>query len=953
MNDFTLKTSKGQMLGSMLKNPNTSKLIREALASPIGSTSRIKAQKVFSIMSKLHNHNEGFGMGGPGSQTVPLAPHNTNPSQAPDFTPSGMVMFNKIPKTRIVYGNSPVAKKTQSQYLNEMVKFNNATPNRDSFSVFSANNSNPINTPTESFPGSGASGKGMGGPGYDGRGGFFSNIWDGIKNTTSTALSGVGTAANYLGLNNIGSMYNAGAEYVKPGNTTMSTEKLGSKLFEGISNIISGTPSQDKILPNTTNINNSTWSPSSSISQSNVGKINPYEVAPKTWNPNSGGASNLQTAVKENLANMPSAKPTSTWDSTTNTWKYGSGSTPAADTKPSVWDPSTNTFKKEGEIGTVNGEASGVSGVFGVKIPQTSRIAYENNNPGNLKYVGQAGATKGSPVAGAPGSYWAKFETPEFGQAALENQVKLDQSRGFTVEQFVNKYAPSSENNTGLYIEQLTKALGVTATTSLDSIDTKSIAKFLAQKESNTVFGDEPFTLMSSVQNAVSESTGPLAFASKQTEGALGGTYADLMKKNQDDLQAKYKITAQQAEVNRMKEENLNLPQDVTNYIKGRDAYIEQTDKEIEDYIDKATTSMDLTNPENAMIAKSQLNYLYTLRGRQNQSYIGYLNSAIETHKNALDSKISSLNSNIDSYNAELTNANAITEKQYTDMMNKFADEYTALKNAPTEALQLAGLNAQVNAAGDPIKNLTDAERMSHMELISKNMLYTGAGGVKYVQNGFNLAQATESSAANGITPGEILDTFRAGIKNYLNAPLDKDENTGDGITDSTKISKAKDAISQLNNLAAAYSQNDPATAESIYAYAGEIQSKLESMTSGNLQASGNMPKVVEAIKSIDRGRNWWTLGITKDAPLSESDFVKKITSLGGNLNESMAKAIYAVFMRYYTSEVDAGRSDTAVSEALKQLLTMTQTDQNGNQTTVPVTDATIAQRIAQLITGS
>ena len=107
MNDFTLKTNRGQMLKSLMRSPETAKLLKEAISSPLGSTSRIKAKKIFSIMSKLHTYNEGFGgQGGPGDPTAPASPLGTAQSQTPDFTPKGMVMFNKIPKTKIVYGNS-------------------------------------------------------------------------------------------------------------------------------------------------------------------------------------------------------------------------------------------------------------------------------------------------------------------------------------------------------------------------------------------------------------------------------------------------------------------------------------------------------------------------------------------------------------------------------------------------------------------------------------------------------------------------------------------------------------------------------------------------------------------------------------------------------------------------------------------------------------------------------
>ena len=56
--------SKGEILQGMMRRPENAKLIREALSSPVGSTSRAKAKKMFSIMHKLHTSRDGVG--GPG-----------------------------------------------------------------------------------------------------------------------------------------------------------------------------------------------------------------------------------------------------------------------------------------------------------------------------------------------------------------------------------------------------------------------------------------------------------------------------------------------------------------------------------------------------------------------------------------------------------------------------------------------------------------------------------------------------------------------------------------------------------------------------------------------------------------------------------------------------------------------------------------------------------------------
>jgi hypothetical protein len=67
-------------------------------------------------------------------------------------------------------------------------------------------------------------------------------------------------------------------------------------------------------------------------------------------------------------------------------------------------------------------------------------IAYRNNNPGNLMYAGQPGATSG------PGGF-AVFPDYQTGYNALLNQISLDASRGETISQFISKYAPAAGGN--------------------------------------------------------------------------------------------------------------------------------------------------------------------------------------------------------------------------------------------------------------------------------------------------------------------------------------------------------------------------------------------------------------------------------------------------------------------------------------------------------------------------
>lgn len=119
------------------------------------------------------------------------------------------------------------------------------------------------------------------------------------------------------------------------------------------------------------------------------------------------------------------------------------------------------------------------SSVSSVSIPQSSRLSYVNNNPGNLRFAGQSNSTQGE-------GGFARFNSPEEGYQALENQIQLDQSRDLSLSEFVNKFAPPSENDTQSYIDFLVKNLNVSPDTSIATLPVSDIARVVALKESST-----------------------------------------------------------------------------------------------------------------------------------------------------------------------------------------------------------------------------------------------------------------------------------------------------------------------------------------------------------------------------------------------------------------------------------------------------------------------------------
>jgi hypothetical protein len=88
-------------------------------------------------------------------------------------------------------------------------------------------------------------------------------------------------------------------------------------------------------------------------------------------------------------------------------------------------------------------------------IPRSVR----NNNPGNLNYVGQSGAT----LESGSKPRFAAFQSMEEGVAAMVRQLGLYSKRGIdTVSEIISVYAPKKDrNNTAAYIASLSKMVGL------------------------------------------------------------------------------------------------------------------------------------------------------------------------------------------------------------------------------------------------------------------------------------------------------------------------------------------------------------------------------------------------------------------------------------------------------------------------------------------------------------
>jgi alkylhydroperoxidase/carboxymuconolactone decarboxylase family protein YurZ len=138
----------------------------------------------------------------------------------------------------------------------------------------------------------------------------------------------------------------------------------------------------------------------------------------------------------------------------------------------------------------------GTSGAS-ISIPSNT-LAGENNNPGNLRFIGQQGATQGQ-------GGFAAFSTPEAGYQALISDIGYKMSGqstnpipdgphagqtlgpNATLEDMIRVYAPTADgNNPVSYAQTVATQLGVSPQTPLSKLQASDLAPLIAQHESGT-----------------------------------------------------------------------------------------------------------------------------------------------------------------------------------------------------------------------------------------------------------------------------------------------------------------------------------------------------------------------------------------------------------------------------------------------------------------------------------
>ena len=103
----TQNQSRTETMKAILGHKETACLFRDAIKSPIGSTSRAKAKKVFNVMNKLQSNYDGAG--GPGMAMPQYNAPTQSLSRSLPREPKNVIVFHKLPPMNISYGKKKMS----------------------------------------------------------------------------------------------------------------------------------------------------------------------------------------------------------------------------------------------------------------------------------------------------------------------------------------------------------------------------------------------------------------------------------------------------------------------------------------------------------------------------------------------------------------------------------------------------------------------------------------------------------------------------------------------------------------------------------------------------------------------------------------------------------------------------------------------------------------------------
>lgn len=373
-----------------------------------------------------------------------------------------------------------------------------------------------------------------------------------------------------------------------------------------------------------------------------------------------------------------------------------------------------------------------------------------------------------------------------------------------------------------------------------------------------------------------------------------------------DTLKKEHHLDEILNEKNNMIATGVNLKGDLTDYITGRDEFLNQTNDMIEKAKSGMLTSPNAADPVVQAQNKSYLNYLYLLKGRQSKSYVDFLDSSVNKYQADLTDITNHYNTALSSYENELKSKTAITTEQYSMYYNALTDMYKTAEEAPQKKLEMEKTKLEMDHIRSQMANDAIRAKADLLKAMGKNdkPTFMNSWGdlqkIKAIDEKGNLntnytLADTETLSHLGIPATDYMQAILYAGRNAMTNPDPKD-GTMPGM--STILKTGESLMANMKMLEAhGASSKDPLTQYMAQSNAGQVKEDTRSALKGNsaVLPSDQQGKLIDAASYLAKGGGW--------NPFSSNKAVSRETFLGkfkdSGIDEKFLDALFTNYQGY------------------------------------------------------
>lgn len=299
----------------------------------------------------------------------------------------------------------------------------------------------------------------------------------------------------------------------------------------------------------------------------------------------------------------------------------------------------------------------------------------------------------------------------------------------------------------------------------------------------------------------------------------LGDQYQDI----ESSLREEYNLDNLASEILTRQRNAKNIDKVLEDYMTERDSYINN----INETIDKAKEyfrGVDMGNPYNQQDKTNYLNFLTTLKGRQQKRYADFLKTSTDMYGQETQALIDNYTIQKEKFDSALKNKQISTQEEYNSMKSILEGLYNAQDNLIDRETKLSTLNKKLASANGEIAGDTfdaagnlisagsyelkdagdwDKVRLNFtykpVNLANNKTLKLTTKPITDMMNQVSVSMATEGGRP--YSPGMVISGLASEIQGNVNDGMD--------ITPGTNVQENRSIIDNYQNLISQYYNNN------------------------------------------------------------------------------------------------------------------------------------------------